>query len=172
MLSIGAFILIVGISILIILCWAWLPFAIIAKLCGLGGHRNKDTALLPVRAAAGEVCYRAEGFVPPPEALQNDPHAFDPEVRHHTYLKVDPRRGQQHFQNREARDAYEATFGLDRSRSGGGRTRSRERRGKRSAGSVGTVGEDVEDGVQKPAPALNRNQERWQKLHSHLEEQQ
>ncbi|KAG6357089.1 hypothetical protein INS49_014966 [Diaporthe citri] len=112
MISLGPFILIAGISIVILLCWAWLPFAIIAKLCGLGAHRKKDAGLLPVRAAAGEVRYRAEGFVPPPQALQSDPHAFDPEVRHHNYLKVDPRRAEQNFQNRGARDAYEAAFGL------------------------------------------------------------
>lgn len=133
MISLGPFILIAGISIVILLYWVWLPFAAIAKLCGLGAHRKKNTGLLPVRAAAGEVRYRAEGFFPPPQVLQNDPHAFDPEVRHHNYLKVDPRRAEQRFQNREARDAYEDTFGLDRRRSGGHRIRSRERRGERSA---------------------------------------
>lgn len=172
MISLGPFILIAGISIVILLCWAWLPFAILAKLCGLGAHRRKDAGLLPVRAAAGEVRYRAEGFVPPPQVLQSDPYAFDPEARHHNYLKVDPRRAEQHFQNREARDAYEATFGLDRRGSGGRRLRSRERRGKRSAGAAGTAGQDIEGGVQKPAATLSRNQERWDKLHGHLEAQQ
>lgn len=171
MISLGPFILIAGISIVILLCWAWLPFAIIAKLCGLGAHRKKNTGLLPVRAAAGEVRYRAQGFVPPPQVLQSDPHAFDLEVRYHNYLKVDPRRAEQLFQNREARESYEATFGLDGRRSGGRRLRSRERKGKRSAGAAGTAGQNIEGDVQKPAATLIRNQERWEKLHGHLEAQ-
>ncbi|KAK7706332.1 hypothetical protein SLS64_007672 [Diaporthe eres] len=172
MISLGPFILIAGISIVILLCWVWLPFAVIAKICGLGAHRKKNTGLLPVRAAAGEVRYRAEGFVPPPQALQNDPLAFDPEVRHHNYLKVDPRRADQNFQSREARDAYEATFGLDRRSGGGHRIRSRERRGKRSAGAAGKAGQNIEGDVQKPAATLIRNQEHWEKLHGHREAQQ
>lgn len=172
MISLGPFILIAGISIVILLCWAWLPFAAIAKLCGLGDHRKKDAGLLPVRAAAGEVRYRAQGFVPPPQVLRNDPRAFDPEVRHHNYLKVDPRRAEQNFQNREARDAYEATFGLDRRRSGGRRLRSRERRGEKAAVVAGTAGRNIEGDVQKPAATLSRNRERWEKLHGHLEAQQ
>lgn len=78
MISLGPFIVIAGISIVILVCWAWLPFAAIAKLLGLGAHRKKDTGLLPVRAAAGEARYRTEGFVPPPQVLQKDPRAFDP----------------------------------------------------------------------------------------------
>ncbi|KAL2279856.1 hypothetical protein FJTKL_13206 [Diaporthe vaccinii] len=174
MISLGPFILIAGISIVILLCWVWLPFAVIAKLCGLGAHRKKNTGLLPVRAAAGEVRYRAEGFVLPPQVLQNDPHAFDPEVRHHNYLKVDPRRAEQRFQNREARGAYEDTFGLDRRRSGGHRIRSREGRGERSAGAAGAAGkagQNIERDVQKPAATLIRNQEHWEKLRGHLEAQ-
>lgn len=154
MISLGPFILIAGISIVILLCWAWLPFAVIAKLCRQGEHRKKDTALLPVRATAGEVRYRSEGFVPPPQALQHDPHVFDSEVRHHEYLKVDPRKAKQQFQNRDARDAYEATVGLDRRRSSGPEKHSRE--GRRKA--AGLVGQEMEGGVQKPAATLSRKQ--------------
>lgn len=162
MISLGPFILIAGISIVILLCWAWLPFATLAKLLGLGGHRKKDTGLLPVRAAAGEARYRTRGFVPPPQALRNNPRAFDPEVRHHEYLKVEnPLRAGEQFQDRGG----EATFGPD-SRSGGRPPRSGEQRQKRSAGSAGR---EMDGGVQKPAATFGRNQERWDRLHSHLE---
>lgn len=161
MISFGPFILIAGISIVILLCWAWAPFAILAKLFRLGGHRKKDTGLLPLRAAAGEVRYRAEGFVPPPQALCRDPRAFDPQARNHSYLKADPRKLGQRFRNREAEDAYEATFAL-------GRASSRQQRRK----AAGSPGVDEGDGVQRPAATLDRDRERWLKLHGHLEAQQ
>lgn len=161
MISLGPFILIAGISIVILLCWAWVPFAILAKLFRLGGHRKKDTGLLPLRATAGEVRYRAEGFVPPPQALRRDPRAFDPQARHHSYPKADPRKPEQRFRNREAKDAYEATFTL-------GRARSREQRRK----ATGSPGLDAGDGIQKPAATFDRSRERWERLHGRLEAQQ
>lgn len=160
MIAIGPFILIAGIIVVILLCWAWLPFALIAKLCGLGEHR-KQGGLLPVRAAAGEVRYRAEGFIPPSQVLHRDPHAFDPEVRHHDFLKVDLRLAEQHFQNREARDAYEATFGLGRARSSSRRPRTGEQRNK----SAQTAARGLDSGIQKPAATLSRKdkEEPWEK---------
>lgn len=152
MIAIGPFILIAGIIVVILLCWAWLPFALIAKLCGLGEHR-KQGGLLPVRATAGEFRYRAEGFVPPQQVLRHDPHAFDPEVRRHDFLKADPRLAEQHFQNREARDAYEATFGLGRARSSNRRPRTDERRKK----SAHTAARELDSDIQKPAATLSRN---------------
>lgn len=162
MISLGPFILIGGISIVILLCWAWLPFAVIAKLCRLGSHRKQDQGLLPVRAAAGEVRYDAEGFVPPPPALHRDPRALNPEVRHHNYPKVDPRKGEHHFQDREA------TLGLDRKTGGGRYPRSREERTK----PAGLAGQEVESDVQEPAAALDRDRgrERWENIH--LDEEQ
>ncbi|KAG8159288.1 hypothetical protein KVR01_010949 [Diaporthe batatas] len=159
MLSTGNIILIAGLSIVFLLCWAWVPFALVAKLLGLGGHRKKlEGDLLPVRATAGEVRYRAEGFVPPSQALQDDPQAFDPEARHHEFLKTDPRLAEQHFKTRETRDAYEATFGL-------GRTKSM---------SAASATQQIDGGVQKPAATLSRNQgkEVWEKADDQAEDQQ
>lgn len=157
MLSIGNIILIAGVSIVFLLCWAWVPFALVAKLLGLGAHRKKGD-LLPVRAAAGEVRYRAEGFVPPPQALQNDPRAFDPEARHHEFLKTDPRLAEQHFKSREARDAYEATFGL-------GRTRKHKL--------TVSASRQKDGGVQKPAATLSGigGKEPWDRTYDQAGEQ-
>lgn len=86
-------------------------------------------------------------------------------MRHHEYLKVDPRVAGNHFQSREAMAAYEGTLRLDGGRSGGGPPRSGEREEK----SAGSAGQATDGGVQKPAATFGRNQERWKKFHSHLE---
>ncbi|KAJ0116158.1 hypothetical protein J7T55_005104 [Diaporthe amygdali] len=162
MISLGPFILIAGISVVILLCWAWLPLFAIAKLFRLGSHRNRDTALLPVRAAANDVRYRAEGFVPPSRVLRRDPLAFNPEVRHHNYLKADPRT--MRFQNREAKDAYDATFRLARRKSGdaferqgvyGSRPRPRSREPRRQATDSANPGDEI--GIQRPESTHSRD---------------
>lgn len=163
----GNIILIAGVSIVFLLCWVWVPFALVAKLLGLGEHRKRGD-LLPVRAAAGEVRYRAEGFMPPPQALRDDPRAFDPEARHHEFLKTDPRLAEQHFKSRESRDAYEATFGLGRTRKGGRRPRAAESKPAVSAS------RQTDGLVQKPAATLGRNggDEPWENAGYRAEEQQ
>lgn len=153
-----------SIGTFILLCWAWLPCFLIAKPCRLGNHRKKGD-LLPVRATAGEVRYRAGGFVPPQQVLRRDPQAFDPEARHHEYLKVDPRLAEQHFQNREARDAYEATFGLGR---------RRQRTGERRKKSAASATQEVNSGVQKSATTVSRGgeKEQWEEVSLQVEEWQ
>jgi hypothetical protein len=148
--SIGNYILVAGIAIVIVLCWAWLPcFLMVQPFRRVGNRKQGD--ILPIRATEGEVRYRAEGFVPPPEALSRNPQAFDPEARHHEYLKVDPRLAEQLFQTREARDEYEATFGLGRAKNDGGRRPPGRESRKKSAASA-TQG--ANSGVQEPAPAV------------------
>ncbi|KAI3399320.1 hypothetical protein diail_7275 [Diaporthe ilicicola] len=155
MLALGSLILIAGMSVVIFLCWAWLPSATIAKLFRMCSSRNRDADLLPMRAG---------GFVPPPQVLRRDPHAFNPEVRHHEFLKVDPRRM---FPNREARDAYEATFGLERKKGGdgferqattGARQPSRPREQRKHMQQSTDPGR--QSGVQRPAATLSQGRDR------------
>ncbi|KAL1858267.1 hypothetical protein Daus18300_010013 [Diaporthe australafricana] len=172
MMSLGPFILLAGVIIVVCICWAWLPFSLMAKFVRLFKRSDRDPTLLPVRAAAGEVRYRHEGFVPPPQVLRSNPHAFDPEVRHHNYLRADPRKAGRtniNFQSREAQDASEAALGLGIRRNSGdgferqsvsGASGSRSRSGEQQRRRTQLADRGSESGVQRPALTLRQDRRR------------